>query len=417
MPLRRCISSFSAVSATLLFSAFLAPFLEAQQPAGAAKALTVERIYSQPSLSGRLTRGLAWTPDGKQLNYFETKGAGKDAKTELWVMDAASGERRLLVAADKLESILPVDTSRPTQATGLGRRAPSQYQWAPDGVGILFQGPTALAWLEVNSQSGRTLVSGKATLADPKISPDGRFVSFVRDHNLWLVNLADGKERAITQGGTEEIRKGELDWVYPEELEIKTAYWWSPDSSAIAYLEMDERKVSQYPLVDFTSPSGEAELERYPVAGGANPVVRVLVVSVQGGEPRAMDIGAETDIYIPRVNWLNDSKHIAIQRLNRAQNTLDLLIANAATGKTRTALTESDPSWVNVGDELYFFKDGKRFLWSSERTGYRHLYLYDLDGKLLAQLTKGEWEVTSLIAVAESKGVVYFTATKKSLLE
>src|SRR5712664_1169465 len=232
-------SRSSALLSALGLVAILSPSSAAQQPAVAGgKALTVERIYSQPSLSGRLTRGLEWTPDGKGLNYFETRGSGKDAKTELWMMDAASGERRLLVAADKLEAILPADASRPTQATGLGRRAPSQYQRAPDGAGILFQGPTALAWLEVNSQSGRTLVSGKATLADPKISPDGRFVSFVRDHDLWLVNLADGKERAITQGGTEEIRKGELDWVYPEELDIRTAYWWSPDSSTIAYLEM-----------------------------------------------------------------------------------------------------------------------------------------------------------------------------------
>src|SRR6266850_2204906 len=394
-----------ALFAVLLLSAFFSSSTTAQQLATSGKALTMERIYSMPSLSGRLTRGLAWNPDGKQLSYFETKGSGKEAKTELWVMDATNGERRLLVAVDKLESILPADSSKPTQATGLGRRAPAQYQWAPDGAAILFQGPTALAWLDLKSQAARTLVFGKATIADPKISPDGKFVSFVRDHNLWLASVADGKEQAVTSGGTEEIRKGELDWVYPEELEIKTAYWWSPDSSAIAYLEMDERKVSQYPLVDFSSPSGEAELERYPVAGGVNPVVRVLVVSVQGTEPRAMDIGAETDIYIPRVNWLNDSKHIAIQRLNRAQNTLDLLIADTATGKTRTALSEQDPNWVNVSDDLYFFKDGKRFLWSSERTGYRHFYLYDLDGKLLGQITKGEWEVTSLNAVEESKGM------------
>src|SRR5467141_4490026 len=296
MSLRNRVSCFPVLLATLLLPAFFATSSAAQQPAGARKSLTVERIYSQPSLSGRLTRGLVWTPDGKRLSYFETKGSGKEAKTELWEMDAASGERRLLVSSDKLESILPAEPSKPTQATGLGRRAPSQYQWAPDGAGILFQGPTALAWLDVKSQMGRTLVSGKATLAEPKISPDGRSVSFVRDHNVWIRNLADGKERAVTQGGTEEIRKGELDWVYPEELDIKTAYWWSPDSSAVAYLEMDERKVSQYPLVDFASPSGEAEMERYPVAGGANPVVRVLVVFVQGGEPRAMDIGAETDI-------------------------------------------------------------------------------------------------------------------------
>src|SRR5438445_9010993 len=369
MPLRCRVLRLSFLVATLYLSPVLSTVLTAQQPTGAGKALTVERIYSQPSLSGRLTPGLAWTPDGKGLSYFETKDSGQDAKTELWVMDAASGERRLLVGADKLEAILPADTSRPTQATGLGRRAPSQYQWAPDGTSILFQGSTAIAWLDVKSQTGRTLASGKATLADPKISPDGRYVSFVRDHNLWLVTVADGKERPITRGGTEEIRKGELDWVYPEELEIKTAYWWSPDSSAIAYLEMDERKVSQYPLADFSSPTGEAEMERYPTAGGPNPIVRVFVAPLSGGEPRAMDTGTETDIYIPRVSWLTDSKHLAIQRLNRAQTTLDLLIAHAATGKTRTALSENDSNWINVSDDLYFLKDGKRFLWSSERSG------------------------------------------------
>jgi dipeptidyl-peptidase 4 len=417
MSLRCRVPCFSVLLVTLLLSAYFAASSAAQQPTGAGKALTVERIYSQPSLSGRLTRGLVWTPDGKQLGYFETRGSGKDAKTELWVMDAANGERRLLVAADKLESILPADTSKPTQATGLGRRAPSQYQWAPDGAGILFQGSTALAWLDMKSQTGRTLVSGKAAIADPKISPDGRNVSFVRDHNLWLVNLADGKERAITQGGTEEIRKGELDWVYPEELDIKTAYWWAPDSSLIAYLEMDERKVSQYPMVDFSSPSGEAEMERYPAAGGANPIVRVLVASLNGGESRVMDTGAETDIYIPRVNWLTDSKHVAIQRLNRTQTTLDLLIADAPTGSTRVALTEKDQYWINVSDDLFFLKDGNRFLWSSERSGYRHLYLYDLEGKQLAQLTKGEWEVSAVDAIGEAKGLVYFTATEKSPLE
>ena len=418
MPLLRHCSRSSVFLSAFALVAILSPSSAAQQAAAApGKALTVERIYSQPSLSGRLTRGLVWTPDGKALSYFETKGSGKEARTELWVMDAANGERRLLVASDKLESILPVDTSRPTQATGLGRRAPSQYQWAPDGAGILFQGPTALAWLDVKSQTTRTLVSGKATLVDPKISPDGRNVSFVRDHNVWLVNLAGGKERAVTQGGTEEIRKGELDWVYPEELDIKTAYWWSPDSSAIAYLEMDERKVSQYPLVDFSSPSGEAEMERYPTAGGANPVVRVFVVPVKGGEPRVMDTGAETDIYIPRVNWLTDSKHLAIQRLNRTQTALDLLIADGTTGKTRTILSENDANWINLSDDLYFLSDGKRFLWSSERSGYRHLYLYDLEGKQLAQLTKGEWEVSAVDAVDEAKGLVYFTATEKSPLE
>jgi dipeptidyl-peptidase 4 len=424
MLFRPQLSNFFVLVSTLLLSAGRPPFSAAQQPQAQAPAptggvLTVERIYSQPSLSGHLTRGIAWISDGKKLSFFRDipAGHGQKARSELWIMDAGSGQGQLLVSAEKLETILPAETEKTTQATGLGRRAPSQYQWAPDGAAILFESSTALAWLDLKTETSRTLVSGKETIADAKISPDGHYVSFVRGHSLWLVSVSDGKQRRLTQNGTEEIREGELDWVYPEELDIKTAYWWSPDSSAVAYLEMDERKVSQYPLVNFSSYDGEAEMERYPEAGGANPVVRVLVASMQGGEPRAMDAGAETNNYIPRVDWLNDSKHLAIQRLNRQQTVLELLIADADGSKSRIALTEKDQYWINVSDDLYFFKDGKRFLWSSERSGYRHLYLYGLDGKQVTQLTKGDWEVSALEAVDESKGLIYFTATEKSPLE
>jgi dipeptidyl-peptidase-4 len=417
-------STYLLLISALLLSASRPPFSAAQQPQAQAPpatggVITVERIYSQPSLSGHLTSGIAWTPDGKQLSFLRDvpPGRGQKARNELWILDAASGEGHLLISAEKLESVLPPETGKATQATGLGRRAPSQYQWAPSGAAILFQSATSLAWFDVKTETARTLLSGKENIADPKISPDGRYVSFVRGHNLWLVGVADGKERALTQNGSEAIRKGELDWVYPEELDIKTAYWWSPDSSAVAYLEMDERKVSRYPLVNFSAYDGDAEMERYPVAGGANPIVRVFVASVSGGEPRVMDTGAETDMYIPRVTWLNDSKHLAIQRLNREQTILDLLIADAGSGQSRSVLTEKDQYWINVSDDLYFFKDGKRFLWSSERSGYRHLYLYGLDGKQLLQLTKGDWEVSALEAVDESKGLIYFTATEKSPLE
>jgi dipeptidyl-peptidase 4 len=417
-------STYLLLISALLLSASRPPFSAAQQPQAQTTpptggVLTVERIYSQPSLSGHLTSGIAWTPDGKQLSFFRDvpAGRGQKARNELWILDAASGQGHLLISAEKLESVLPAETGKTTQATGLGRRAPSQYQWAPSGAAILFQSSTSLAWFDVKTETARTLLSGKENIADPKISPDGRYVSFVRGHNLWLVGVADGKERALTQDGSEAIRKGELDWVYPEELDIKTAYWWSQDSSTVAYLEMDEHKVSRYPLVNFSAYDGDAEMERYPVAGGANPIVRVLVASVSGGEPRVMDTGAETDIYIPRVTWLNDSKNLAIQRLNREQTVLDLLIADAGSGKSRNVLTEKDQYWINVTDDLYFFKDGKRFLWSSERSGYRHLYLYGLDGKQLLQLTKGDWEVSAVEAVDESKGLIYFTATEKSALE
>ncbi|MGB7437765.1 MAG: S9 family peptidase, partial [Candidatus Acidiferrum sp.] len=323
----------------------------------------------------------------------------------------------VLITSDKLDSIFPAPPSKQSQATGAGRHAASQYQWAPNSEALLFEGPDALAWFDLKTQSGRVLVSSKEEMSDVKISPDSKYVSFVRDHNLWLVSTADGKERAFTTGGTEKVRKGELDWVYPEELELYTAYWWAPDSSSIAYLEMDENPVTQFPLVNFQSYSGEADMQRYPVAGGQNPVVRVLVGSLNGGEAQLMDTGAATDIYIPRVNWLRDSRHISIQRLNRDQNVLDLLLADAATGKTSTLLTEKDKYWINVNDVLYFFKDGKRFLWASERSGYRQLYVHGTDGKEIDQLTKGDWEVTGVDGIDEAKGAVYFTSTEKSPLE
>jgi dipeptidyl-peptidase-4 len=379
--------------------------------------LTVDRIYSQPSLSGRLNRGVAWSPDGKTLTFFETTGAGKDAKNDLIAIDAAPGKRSILVSADKLEAALPKEQGKSSQATGLGRRAPSQYQWAPSGDALLLQSSTALVWFDLKSQTPRTLVEGKTELADAKISPDGKYVSFIRDHNLWLVGTEDGKERAFTSSGTEQLRKGELDWVYPEELDISTAYWWSPDSSCIAFFEMNESKVTQFSMLDFDSFTGEADLQRYPVPSGSNPVVRVFVGSVTGGEPHVIDTGTDTNIYIPRVNWLPDSKHIAIQRLNREQNVLDLLLADAATGKSSTLLTEKDQYWINVNDDLRFFENSKRFLWASERTGYRHLYLYDFNGKQLAQITNGNWEVTGVDSVDESKSIVYFTSTEKSSLE
>jgi dipeptidyl-peptidase 4 len=404
---------------------FTSSVSRAQVPAASAppispKSLTIDRIYSEPSLSGHPLPGLEWAPNGKQISFFKeiSQERNGEPQKELWTIDSASGKSSLLISSAKLDTVLFPEAENSSQATGLGRHAPSQYQWSPDGSALLFQGPTSLAWFDLKTQTGRALVGGKQDIADPKISPNSRYVSFIRDHNLWLVSVTDGNVRALTTGGSEEIRKGELDWVYPEEIEITTAYWWAPDSSAIAYLEMDERKVARYPLVDFASYSGEADEERYPPAGGQNPVVRVLVVPLDGGRPaQAMDTGTQTDIYIARVNWLTDSKHVAIQRLNRAQTTLDLLIADAASGKSRVALSESDQYWINVSNDLHFLKDGKRFVWTSERSGYRHIYLFDLDGQQLAQLTKGNWEVTAVQGLDEAKNLVYFTATEKSPLE
>ncbi len=416
-PVLRCMHLATILAFVVLFAASANHAQQFPPAAANPGELTVARLFQSPSLSGHLSPGLAWMPDGKRLSYIENTGSGKNAKHELWVVDAATGSRSILVSGDQWASALTSPTEKNSQATGLGRHAPPSYQWAPSGDAILFEGPTALAWYDLKAQTSRLLVSGTKELTDTKISPDGKSVSFVREHNLWAVSTADGKERALTQGGSEEIRKGELDWVYPEELDLATAYWWSPDSSSVAFLEMDEKKVTQFSLVDFESFTGEADLERYPVPSGPNPIVHVYVVSAAGGAPRLMDTGDLTDVYIPRVNWLPDSKHLAIQRLNREQNNLDLLLASPSNGKTSLILSEKDLYWINVNDDLRFLKDSQRFLWSSERTGYRHLYLYDLAGKQLAQLTKGDWEVTQIEAVDEAKGLIYFSATEKSPLE
>jgi dipeptidyl-peptidase 4 len=382
------------------------------------KSLTVERIYSAPSLSGSLAQGIEWTPDAQHVSFLDRRASG----VEMWTMDLATGERKVLVPADVLAQVMQPAKTRAIQSTGLGRVEADNYRWAPSGDSLLFIGSTTLVLLDLKTMMPKPLIAGEAEISDPKFSPDGKWVSYGRDSNLWLASVATGESKQLTTGGSEAILKGQLDWLYPEELESSTAYWWSPDSSKIAYYEMDERPVTQYPLVDMSSPVGATQFERFPQAGEPNPIVRVGVVSIDSGETKWMETGADTDVYLARVVWLRDSRRIAVERLNRAQNRLDLLFCDVATGASKIILTETDRYWINLSDDLYFFADNKRFLWSSERSGFRHYYLYDLSGKLLAQLTSGDWGITgtggfgpgteSHPAVDEKHGVIYFLSNK-----
>jgi dipeptidyl-peptidase-4 len=420
-PLSRFRAKICGVAALGLSIALTGAAALAQS--SASKVLTVERIYSSPSLSGELTQGIEWAPDGKRISYLQTMG---DA-SELWTMDATTGERKVLVKAETLAAVMQPEKTHAVQATGLGRIQPDNYLWSPGGDSLLFIGSGSLVLLDLKTMAPRQIVTGGSDLEDPKFSPDGKWISFVRDSNLWVVNLSKGGLRALTSGGSEEVLKGKLDWVYPEELDCTTAYWWSPDSSRIAYYEMDERPVTRYPIVDMSSPAGAIEYTRFPQAGELNPIVRVGVVQVSGGETTWMNTGTDTDVYLPRVDWLRDSRHLAIQRLNRAQNRLDLLFLDIGGRTQRPVLTESDKYWVNISDDLYFFSDGKRFLWSSERTGFRHYYLYDLAGKELDQLTSGDWGITgtsgfgpgaaSHPAVDEAHGCIYFLSNKDDVRE
>jgi dipeptidyl-peptidase-4 len=390
--------------------------------------LTVERIYGSPNLSGNLTTGIEWSPDAKRISYLDRNPQGNSTGTELWTMDAATGERKVLVNSETLKTVTQPQKTATTQTTGLGRVEPGSYFWSPTGDSLLFAGSNDLVLLDLKTMAPKSLIGGDRDIENPKFSPDGRWVSFVRDWNLWIVNVASGETKAITTGGSEEILKGKLDWVYPEELDLTTAYWWSPDSSKIAFLEMDERPVRRYPIVDMSSLAGALEYTRFPQAGEPNPIVRVGVAPVAGVETSQtiwMDTGTDTDVYPARVVWLHDSGRLAVERLNRAQNRLDLLFCGAATGASHTILTESDKYWINISDDLYFFSDDKRFLWSSERRGFRHYYLYDLSGKQLDQLTSGNWGITGTSgfgpgavnhpAVDETRGEIYFLSNKEDV--
>jgi dipeptidyl-peptidase 4 len=412
--LRQFVPLFVAVTLSLA----IASTAQAQVPdLAAGKQLTVERIYGKPSLSGSSTQGIEWSPDGKQLSFLQKTGQGPDARNELRVMDVATGQQRTLIDAEKLATLLPASKTLPPQQTGLGRVTPRRYLWSRDGHAIVFISGANLIWYDLRTQSSKQLLISNKPVEDPKISPDSRWVSFIREHNLWVVSIESGKETQVTRGGSEDFLEGELDWVYPEELDIHTAYWWSPDSQRLAFLEMDERQVTKYPIVDYLSYTGETHTMRYPKAGDANPMVRVGIVGTTGGKISWVETGKDTDIYIARVDWLPDSQRLAIQLINRAQNRLDLMLANAETGAALAIHTEMDRYWVNVTDDLYFFRDGKRFLWSSERGGFRHLYLYDIGGNEVEQLTSGNWEVMGVEEVDEARGYIYFTSTEKSPIE
>jgi dipeptidyl-peptidase-4 len=386
------------------------------------KVLTVERIYGTPNLSGTLTTGIEWSPDAKRISYFERDPQGNNDRTELRTMNAATGESKVLVNSETLAALTQPEKTRATQATGLGRIQPGSYVWSPVGKYLLFMGSSNLVLLDLKTMAPKPLVTGDADIEDPKSSPDGRWVSFVRDWNLSFVNVASGETKAITAGGSEEMLQGKLDWVYPEELDLTTAYWWSPDSSKIAFLETDERPVSRYPIMDMSSPTGAMEYTRFPQAGEANPIVRFGIVAVTGGQAKWMDTGSDADVYIARIVWLHDRGRVAIERLNRAQNRLDLFFCDTTTGASQTILTEADKYWINIRDDLYFFSDDKRFLWSRERSGFRHFYLYDLSGRQLDQLTSGNWGVTASSgfgpgavnhpAVDEAHGEIYFLSNK-----
>ena len=250
-------------------------------------------------------------------------------------------------------------------------------------------------------------------------SPDGQRVAFVRDNNLYYVTLADRSVTAVTDDGrTNQFIHGSTDWVYEEEFGFAKAFYWSPQGNQLAYLTFDESAVKEYDMQVWGGLYPQDYTFKYPKAGEQNSVVGASVYHLEDGKTVRVDVGTDTDIYLPRVQWASDSV-LSLIRMNRLQNQLTLLHANPHTGTTQAVLTETSDTYVDVEftDELTYLKDGQRFIFTSERTGYKHAYLYRMDGTLIRPITQGNWEMSSLLGVDEERDLLYYLSTEESPLQ
>jgi dipeptidyl-peptidase 4 len=350
-----------------------------------------------------------WAPDGRHFVYNE---AGV-----LRLYDVAARTRRDLVALSAMERAatkVPPASGFEFENRGVSE---SSIQWFPSGRELLISAGGDLFLFRVDAGGWTQLTATPVAERDPKLSPDGKRISFRRGHDLYAMEIASLRVTRLTEDGTATLLNGEMDWVYPEELGLGSAQWWSPDSKSIAYLQFDVSREPFFPQADLVKLPAVAEPQRYAKPGDPNADVRLGVVSAGGGRTQWMNLGETRDALLARVFWFPDSSVLAVERMNRIQNRLDLLAADVRTGASHALLSESDPHWVNVPGQMHFLNGGKEFLWASERDGYNHLYRYSAEGKLLAQVTRGEWEASSVACVDESAGDVYYVSTETSPLE
>ncbi|MCH7782857.1 S9 family peptidase [candidate division KSB1 bacterium] len=258
---------------------------------------------------------------------------------------------------------------------------------------------------------------GSSQLWTGTFSPDFTTFAFVIDYDIYVKDLQTDDNKRVTFGGNEELMNGRPDWVYPEELNQSTAYWYSPDGKSIAYLQFDENGVFKYPIIHELTFEAELEQERYPKAGETNPTVKLFIVNIETGNQVEVKTNSSENIYIIRPQWRNDGSELLFQRLNRRQNHLEFLAADPATGDVRTILEEREEAFVRLHNHFRLLNDGKQFLWSSERSGWRHLYIYDFEGNMVNQLTEGDWEVSNVTLVDHDNELIYFTGNVKNGLE
>ncbi len=375
------------------------------------KDFTLEEIFLSEKFTPDRITDIQWRKDGR--DYTFTRRDPESGIQQIFISSAPEAGERLLLDGSRLripdsEELLRFDT----------------YGWSPDKSQILFSTNTRRIWRYSRSaeyylfdlQGGwlRPVSAGGGEIMNVKFSPDGRYIGFVRENDLYCYEIETGQERRLTDSAREKVYNGRFGWVYEEEFQIADGWRWSPDSRRIAYWHEDESPVNLFNLTDYMPLYPEQTFLPYPKAGEDNPVMKIGVIDIETEQTVWMDLGDETDLYIPRIEWTRDPEKLSIQRLNRSQNHLEFLIADAATGSARVIFEERSPGWIDIDDQLTFLEDGKHFLWVSNRNGWWHIYLYDYAGRMVRRITDGAWEVMELLAVDDRRGEVFYTSTEVS---
>jgi dipeptidyl-peptidase-4 len=401
--------------------AFLAPGAIEAQTTTPTKPLTIESLYQPGGLGGRGPETMEWSPDGTKLSFVQRDEKGE--KGDLWYVDAATGEKKVLVSAEKLARLDPnVDkVKNEREKERLTRYHVAAYLWAPDSKHLIFDSQGQLWLYDLGTETAVAFTSASDPSGDPKFSPDGKHVAYTRKHNLYVHPIGGSEERALTKDQGDDLFNGDIDWVYAEELGVRSNYFWSPDSKEIVFLHMDETKVPTYPITDWMPTHPTVDQEKYPKVGDPNPVVKLGVVDAEKGKVRWISLNNDADTYVPRFGWVSEGV-IWAEVLNRTEDKLDLYFVDAKSGKSRIVLTETTPgAWIDFEHvEVRFLKSKPMFLWPSWRDGNMHIYLYSFnqqspmaaDAKLERQLEQGDYEVLGIEGVDEAAGSVFFAANK-----
>ena len=407
------------IAALLFASAAFAQQTQTTPPKPTLRELTIENIYDpkhRVAFSGAPQGGFVWLDD-KTFTWPRTNEKGDIL--EQAVIDTETGKKRTLFDTAKLQAAA-------RKIAGVtedeAKRLSQQRNWnfSPNKKSVVLTVGEDLYLYTFDSDSLTRLTSTPGEEQEPSFSPDGRFISFVRNNNLYVVDAASQRERQLTTDGNDDTLNGIFDWVYQEEIYGRgnfRAYWWSPDSARIAYLQLDERPVKRFTVVDHIPTMQKLELEPYPKAGYPNPIAHLFTVTASGTAPHEVNTERYTggEFLIVSVDWSPDSSKVVYQIQNREQTWLDLNTADTGGGTPKALFRETTKAWVEPNGNPDWLKDGS-FLWLSEKTGFKHLYQYAADGTLKKQITDGPWEVRNLHGIDKTNDWIYFSGTERSIL-